>query len=178
MRDRDAGAERLPRETSSGRHRLRAVVASYKPGLEAFTLIAAPEDLMALCAAPADRRVECDPRAQNHLDRLRDDVRRSGLPLPGAIVVAVAGGRMRCECDHLYALELDPCAGDRLIVLEGEERLAELARGERGHCQTFVSAVLWRTALQGADAAVAVADAMAIHGRAAARWACAARVWH
>lgn len=180
MKDWHAGGEPFPRETSAGIHRFRAVVASYKPGWQAFTLIAAPAELLTLCAASDDGRTVQDPRARHHLDSLRDDVRRSRLPLPGAIVVAVSGGRMRCECDHLYALELDRREGDRLIVLDGEETLAELARGERRHCQTFVSAVLWRTALQAADTAVvlAAADAVAAQGRAAARWACATRVWH
>lgn len=175
----ETGTDGQARETASAPHRLRAVVASYRPALQAFTLIVTPGELMALCVAPDDTRDTLDPRARNHLACLHDDVCRGGLALPGAILVAVAGGRLRCECDHLYALELDRRAGDRLIVLDGYERLAELAHGDRSHCQTFVSAVLWRTAVDATSASgMAPADHAAMHGCAAARWASAARVWH
>jgi len=122
---------------------LRAVVAAYRSAVPAYTLIATPAALLALCASGLPPRAASDPRAHAHQQMLRDYVRDSGA-LPGAVVVAVAGGRMRCETDHLYALDLEPHAGDRLILLDGSERLAELARSPWGACQTYVSAVPWQ----------------------------------
>jgi len=143
---------------------LRAVVAAYRSAVPAYTLIATPAALLALCASGLPPRAAADPRAHAHLQMLRDYVRDSGIALPGAVVVAVAGGRMRCETDHLYALDLEPHAGDRLILLDGSERLAELARSPWGACQTYVSAVPWQgcaeslgvapVALDGATAAM------------------------
>ncbi|WP_354685395.1 hypothetical protein [Cupriavidus necator] len=168
-------------------HRLRAVVATYRPTLQAYTLAVSPAELMSLSAIPAEiagkMATFSDPRAHAHLVRLRTEVQASGIALPGAIVVAVSGGRLQCECDHLYTLELQPRHGDRLIVMEGYERLLALAHGERRQCKTLVSAVLWRTALACvADAPMvdtageAVEPAMA--QSCAARWANARRVWH
>lgn len=186
---------------------LRAVVATYRSAVPAYTLIATPAVLQALCEPDLTARAAVDPRARAHREMLRDYVRDCSIALPGAVVVAVAGGRMRCEADHLYVLDLEPEAGDRLIVLDGAERLAELARSPWGACQTYVSAVPW----QGGVAAEAAADApcdgvmaamlaqMRVAGcapamagpqpddgagmaaavrSAAARWANAARVWH
>lgn len=167
-------------------HRLRAVVASYRTALQAYTLAVSPAELMALGAVPANMAQDSDPRAQAHLARLRGEVQASGIALPGAIVLAVSGGSLHCECDHLYTLQLQPCRGDRLIVMEGYERLLALAHGERRHCKTLVSAVMWRTALDSAaqvslaaeadDAAEAIAAAAT--QSCAARWANATRVWH
>ena len=100
--------------------------------------------LQALCEPHLPARAVVDPRARAHREMLRGYVRDSRIALPGAVVVAVAGGRMRCEADHLYVLELEPEAGDRLIVLDGAERTAELARSPWGACQTYVSAVPWQ----------------------------------
>lgn len=172
-------------------HRLRAVVATYRPTLQAYTLAVSPAELMALSALPAQMAggvaggmgAGCDPRAHAHLARLRAEVQASGIALPGAIVVAVSGGSLQCECDHLYTLSLLPRRGDRLIVLDGHERLLALAHGERRLCKTLVSAVLWRTALDVA-AAVPATDAAndtmgaAVAQSCAARWANATRVWH
>ncbi|MFS8977987.1 hypothetical protein PO002_26355 [Cupriavidus necator] len=164
-------------------HRLRAVVATYRPTLQAYTLAVSPAELMALSAMPEEMAAARDPRAHAHFARLRGEVRASGIALPGAIVVAVSGGRMQCECDHLYTLELQPRRGDRLIVMEGYERLLALAHGERRQCKTLVSAVLWRTALD-CIAAAPLADAAsetiepAVAQSCAARWANATRVWH
>ncbi len=165
-----------------GTRRLRAVVATYRTDFPAYTLAVSPAELMALSAMPGDLAAARDPRAHAHLERLREDVHESGIALPGAIVVAVSGGRMHCECDHLYALEMRPQAGDRLIVIDGYERLLALAHGERRDCQTLVSAVLWHTALQPAASACAgaaheAADNAMVQS-AAARWANAARIWH
>ncbi|SPR99551.1 hypothetical protein [Cupriavidus taiwanensis] len=168
-------------------HQLRAVVATYRPTLQAYTLAVSPAELMALCALPAQMAASVgaapDPRVQTHLARLRAEVQRSGIALPGAIVVAVSGGRMQCECDHLFTLTLQPRHGDRLIVIDGYERLLALAHGERRQCKTLVSAVLWRSALEAAaaapadDAANALIDAPVAQS-CAARWANATRVWH
>lgn len=161
-------------------HRLRAVVATYRTALQAYTLMVSPDDLMALSNGPAPAHSARDYRAQAHLDRLRDTVRESGLALPNAIVVAVSGGRMQCECDHLYALELRPQAGDSLIVLDGHAQLAALAGGDRGHIKTLVTAVLCRTSIDLAqpDALAGTeADSAVMHASAAARWAGATRVW-
>ena len=161
-------------------HRLRAVVATYRTALQAYTLMVSPDDLMALSNGPAPAHSARDYRAQAHLDRLRDTVRESGLALPNAIVVAVSGGRMQCECDHLYALELRPQAGDGLIVLDGHAHLAALAGGSRGHIKTLVTAVLCRTSIDTAQtglASGAEADHTVMHASAAARWAGATRVW-
>ena len=165
-----------------GACRLRAVVATYRTDFPAYTLAVSPAALMALSAMPGDLAAVRDPRAHAHLERLRKDVHASGIALPGAIVVAVSGGRMHCECDHLYTLEMRPQAGDRLIVIDGYERLLALAHGERRHCQTLVSAVLWHTAMQPAGSSCAdaarEADGCTMVQSAAARWANAARVWH
>ncbi|QBY50714.1 hypothetical protein [Cupriavidus oxalaticus] len=170
-------------------HRLRAVVASYRTALQAYTLAVSPAELMALGAVPANMAQDSDPRAHAHLARLRGKVQASGIALPGAIVLAVSGGSLHCECDHLYTLQLQPCRGDRLIVMEGYERLLALAHGERRQCKTLVSAVMWRTALDSA-AQVSPADAGELADDAAesiaaaatqscaARWANATRVWH
>ncbi len=168
-------------------HRLRAVVATYRPTLQAYTLAVSPAELMALCALPAQMAASVgatpDPRVQAHLARLRTEVQGSGIALPGAIVVAVSGGSMQCECDHLFMLTLQPRRGDRLIVIDGYERLLALSHGERRQCKTLVSAVLWRTALE--TAAATPADAAAndiidapVAQSCAARWANATRVWH
>jgi hypothetical protein len=171
----------------SAPHRLRAVVATYRPTLQAYTLAVSPAELMALSALPAQMAGSAgaapDPRAHAHLARLRAEVQGSGIALPGAIVVAVSGGRMQCECDHLYTLSLQPRHGDRLIVIEGYERLLGLAHGERRQCKTLVSAVLWRTAPEAGaaapafDAANDMMDAPMAQS-CAARWANATRVWH
>jgi hypothetical protein len=166
----------------SGACRLRAVVATYRPEFPAYTLAVSPAELMALSAMPGDLAAARDPRAHAHLERLREDVHDSGIALPGAIVVAVSGGRMHCECDHLYALEMRPQAGDRLIVIDGYERLLALAHSERRHCQTLVSAVLWHTTMQpvgnACDGAAHEVAGSAMVQSAAARWANAARTWH
>ncbi|KWR74700.1 hypothetical protein [Cupriavidus sp. IDO] len=167
----------------SGPHRLRAVVASYRHARQAYTLAVSPAELLALSDMPGEMAAVRDPRAHAHLSRLRDEVRESGVALPGAIVVAVSGGHMHCECDHLYALELRPQDGDRLIVMDGYDRLLSLAHGERRHCKTLVSAVLWRTAVQSAadmPQPVSLNDTIdgALVQSSAARWANAARVWH
>ncbi|BDB28593.1 hypothetical protein Tamer19_00920 [Cupriavidus sp. TA19] len=174
-------------------HRLRAVVATYRPALQAYTLAVSPAELMALGAVPANMAQgtqASDPRAQAHLARLRGEVQASGIALPGAIVLAVSGGILQCECDHLYTLQLQPCRGDRLIVMEGYERLLALAHGERRQCKTLVSAVMWRTALDNAaqmsladagqltEAEDAAEAAAAATQSCAARWANATRVWH
>ncbi|MBP0623493.1 hypothetical protein [Cupriavidus consociatus] len=172
-------------------HRLRAVVASYRSALQAYTLAVSPAELMALGAVPANIAQVSDPRAQAHLARLRCEVQASGIALPGAIVLAVSGGSLHCECDHLYTLQLQPCRGDRLIVMEGYERLLALAHGERRQFKTLVTAVMWRTALDStaqaslADAGhfaeaddAAAAMAAAATQSCAARWANATRVWH
>ncbi|MGN5479313.1 hypothetical protein ACTMU2_27370 [Cupriavidus basilensis] len=176
---RDAGS--FP--DGRGAHRLRAVVATYRPDFPAYTLAVSPARLMALSARPGDLAAVRDPRAHAHLERLREEVHDRGIALPGAIVVAVSGGRMHCECDHLYALEMRPQAGDRLIVIDGYERLLALAHGERRECQTLVSAVLWHTAKPPAASAACAGGAHEAAGSAmaqsaAARWANAARVWH
>ncbi|AOY95203.1 hypothetical protein BKK79_25770 [Cupriavidus sp. USMAA2-4] len=186
---------------------LRAVVATYRGAVPAYTLIATPAMLQALCEPHLPARAVVDPRARAHREMLRGYVRDSRIALPGAVVVAVAGGRMRCEADHLYVLELEPEAGDRLIVLDGAERLAELARSPWGACQTYVSAVPWQGGVAREAAAAVACDggmaAMLAQVRAAgttpavaapppgddagmaaavrsaaARWANAARVWH
>ncbi|MBF6990464.1 hypothetical protein [Cupriavidus sp. IK-TO18] len=172
-------------------HRLRAVVASYRTALQAYTLAVSPAELMALGAVPANMAQDSDPRAHAHLARLRGKVQASGIALPGAIVLAVSGGSLHCECDHLYTLQLQPCRGDRLIVMDGYERLLALAHGERRQCKTLVSAVMWRTALDSAEQVspadageLAEADdaaesiAAAATQSCAARWANATRVWH
>ncbi len=166
-----------------GTRRLRAVVATYRPDFPAYTLAVSPAELLALSARPGELAAARDPRAHAHLERLREDVHESGIALPGAIVVAVSGGRMHCECDHLYALEMQPQSGDRLIVIDGYERLLALAHSERRHCQTLVSAVLWHTPMRAAGAVCGAAGPEAATGSAlvqsaAARWANAARVWH
>ncbi|TXI79370.1 MAG: hypothetical protein E6Q40_16115 [Cupriavidus sp.] len=159
--------------------RLRALVATYRTPLHAYTLAVSPVELMQWCGGAAPRHSARDYRAQAHLDRLRDAVRTHGLALPNAIVVAVSGGHMQCESDHLYTLELRAHAGDRLIVLEGHERLGQMAAGERGTFKTLVTAVLCRTAIDLETCAPAgtTADAGVIHASAAARWAAAARIW-
>ncbi|MFJ4291597.1 hypothetical protein ACIP1U_17695 [Cupriavidus sp. NPDC089707] len=172
-------------------HRLRAVVASYRTALQAYTLAVSPAELMALGAVPANMAQGSDPRAQAHLARLRGEVQASGVALPGAIVLAVSGGSLHCECDHLYTLQLQPSRGDRLIVMEGYERLLALAHGERRQCKTLVTAVMWRTALdsvaqvslanagQHAEAEDAAETIAAVATQScAARWANAMRVWH
>ena len=161
-------------------HRLRAVVATYRTALQAYTLVVSPDELMALSQGPEPSHSARDYRAQAHLDRLLDSVRGSGLALPNAIVVAVSGGRMQCECDHLYSLEMHPQAGDSLIVLDGYDRLAALGSSGRGNIKTLVTAVLCCTAIDGIEAAAAQAteaDRMLMHTSAAARWAGATRVW-
>ena len=136
-------------EADDGVSRLRAVVATYRSALEgaalqAFTLAVSPAELMRLRGDPAPGAP--DPQ----LVRLRDAVVVGGLALPSAIVVAVAGGRMQCESDHLYRLELRPNAGDALMVLDGHDRLEQLAQGERAHFKTLVTAVLCHTVIEGA----------------------------
>jgi hypothetical protein len=79
------------------------VVATYRTTLQAYTLVVSPDELMSLSRGPEPSHSARDYRAQAHLDRLLNSVRDSGLALPSAIVVAVSGGRMQCECDHLYA---------------------------------------------------------------------------
>lgn len=147
-----------------GACRLRAVVATYRSALQAFTLAVSPAELMRLRGAgesgqpDSQRDSQRDSQLDTQLRRLRDSVMACGLALPSAIVVAVAGGRMQCESDHLYTLDLHPDAGDALIVLEGHARLEQLARGERGDCKTLVTAVLCHTVIGGAmESAVAVA---------------------
>ncbi|MDQ0143058.1 hypothetical protein [Cupriavidus necator] len=171
----------------SAPHRLRAVVATYRPTLQAYTLAVSPAELMVLSALPAQMAAGVgaapDARAHAHLARLRAEVHGSGIALPGAIVVAVSGGRMQCECDHLYTLSLQPRHGDRLIVIDGYERLLALAHGERRECKTLVSAVLWRTALEAAAASPQIDAAndgveAPVAQSCAARLAHAARVWH
>lgn len=161
-------------------HRMRAVVATYRSTLQAYTLVVSANTLMALTDGPEPSHSARDYRAQAHLDRLRDAVHDSGLALPSAIVVAVSGGTLRCECDHLYGLELRPQAGDSLIVLDGYERLAELAASGRGDIKTLVTAVLCSTdvdnAAQHAPAATETECAI-MHVSAAARWAGATRIW-
>ncbi|MWL90714.1 MULTISPECIES: hypothetical protein [unclassified Cupriavidus] len=161
-------------------HRLRAVVATYRTTVQAYTLVVSADELIALTNGPEPAHSARDYRAQAHLDRLRDTVRESGLALPSAIVVAVSGGRMRCECDHLYALELRPGSGDSLIVLDGHERLAALAASGRGDIKTLVTAVLCATSIDGTDhasSAATEAGCAVMHTSAAARWAGATRVW-
>ncbi len=161
-------------------HRMRAVVATYRTALQAYTLVVSGNELMALTSGPEPAHSARDYRAQAHLDRLRDSVRDAGLALPSAIVVAVAGGSMRCECDHLYALELRPQAGDSLIVLDGYDRLAALVESGRGHIKTLVTAVLSSTAIDGAEQRslpTAEAGYAIMHASAAARWAGATRLW-
>ncbi|NYI02159.1 hypothetical protein [Cupriavidus plantarum] len=136
-------------EADDGVCRLRAVVATYRSALEgaalqAFTLAVSPAELMRLRGDPAPGAP--DPQ----LVRLRDAVVVGGLALPSAIVVAVAGGRMQCESDHLYRLEIRPNAGDALMVLDGHDRLEQLAQGERAHFKTLVTAVLCHTVIDGA----------------------------
>lgn len=180
---REPAAPLLAGHDGDAPHRLRAVVATYRPTLQAYTLAVSPAELMTLSAMPAELAAARDPRAHAHLARLRGEVQASGIALPGAIVVAVSGGRLQCECDHLYTLELHPRHGDRLIVMEGYERLLALAHGERRQCKTLVSAVLWRSALVYA-AATPAADVSsetlepAVAQSCAARWANATRVWH
>lgn len=161
-------------------HRLRAVVATYRTTVQAYTLAVSAQSLMALTNGPEPTHSARDYRAQAHLDRLRDTVRDCGLALPSAIVVAVSGGRMRCECDHLYELELCPRSGDSLIVLDGYERLSALVESGRGHIKTLVTAVLCCTAIDSTEQATAIAteaDCAVMHASAAARWAGATRVW-
>lgn len=161
-------------------HRLRAVVATYRTTLQAYTLVVSANELMMLTSGPEPAHSARDYRAQAHLDRLHDAVRSCSLALPSAIVVAVSGGSMRCECDHLYSLELRPQAGDSLIVLDGYERLAALADSGRGHIKTLVTAVLCSTAIDGVAQTAAKAteaDCAMHHASAAARWAGATRVW-
>lgn len=160
-------------------HRLRAVVATYRTMLQAYTLVISANELMALSNGPEPSHSARDYRAQAHLDRLHNTVRDCGLALPNAIVVAVAGGTMRCECDHLYTLDLDTRAGDGLIVLDGYHRLAELADSGRGHIKTLVTAVLCSTGVAEAEAVAPAteADCALMHVSAAARWAGATRVW-
>ncbi len=66
-------------------HRLRAVVATYRPTLQAYTLAVSPAELMALSALPAEMAGgvggTCDPRAHAHLARLRGEVQASGIAL-------------------------------------------------------------------------------------------------
>ncbi|MDT6963789.1 hypothetical protein QTN24_19995 [Cupriavidus sp. SZY C1] len=160
-------------------HRLRAVVATYRTGLQAYTLVVSARELMALSNGPEPTHSARDYRAQAHLDRLHRAVRDCGLALPNAIVVAVAGGVMRCECDHLYSLDLDRKAGDGLIVLDGYDRLTELAQSGRGHIKTLVTAVLCSSNIPDAEqpAVRTEADCAVMHAMAAARWAGATRVW-
>jgi hypothetical protein len=161
-------------------YRLRAVVATYRTALQAYTLVVSPDALMTLSDGPEPSHSGRDYRAQAHLDRLRNTVRACGLALPNAIVVAVSGGRMQCECDHLYTLELRPQAGDSLIVLDGYDRLALLAASGRGNIKTLVTAVLYCTAIDGAEVSSApdtAADRALLQTSAAARWAGATRVW-
>lgn len=160
-------------------HRLRAVVATYRTTLQAYTLVVSADELVALSNGPEPSHSARDYRAQAHLDRLHNAVRDCGLALPSAIVVAVAGGVMRCECDHLYSLELNPQAGDGLIVLDGHDRLAALANTGRGHIKTLVTAVLCSSAIPEAEqpAIRTEADCALMHVMAAARWAGATRVW-
>jgi len=177
-----ATAPQGPASVNNGVHRLRAVVATYRTALQAYTLVVSANELMALSNGPEPAHSARDYRAQAHLDRLRDTVRDCDLALPSAIVVAVAGGAMRCECDHLYSLELRPQAGDSLIVLDGHERLAALAHTGRGDIKTLVTAVLCGATVDGTDAtantsAMTEADCMLMHTSAAARWAGATRVW-
>ncbi|WP_454765726.1 hypothetical protein [Cupriavidus campinensis] len=165
---------------SQGVHRLRAVVATYRTGLQAYTLMVSPDELMTLSNGPQPAHSARDYRAQAHLDRLRDAVRESALALPNAIVVAVSGGSMQCECDHLYTLELRPQAGESLIVLDGHAHLAAQAGSTRGHIKTLVTAVLCRTAMDLVPqraAPGAEPDGVVLHASAAARWAGATRVW-
>jgi len=177
-----AGTAGLLQDGQDSTIRLRAVVATYRAALQCYTLAVTPAELIALGAMSNEAAAARDPRAHAHLARLRDDVHGSGIALPGAIIAAVSGGRLRCECDHLYTLELRPHRGDRLFVMDGHERLLALAHGERRHCKTLVSMVLWRTALESAaatpDAAVDGVDNGARAHSAAARWANAARLWH
>nr|WP_315596277.1 hypothetical protein [uncultured Cupriavidus sp.] len=164
----------------NGMHRLRAVVATYRTALQAYTLVVSANELMALTKGPEPAHSARDYRAQAHLDRLRDSVRESGLALPSAIVVAVAGGTMHCECDHLYTLDLHPQAGDSLIVLDGYDRLTALADSGRGHIKTLVTAVLCSTAIDcigQSQPAATEAECALMHTSAAARWAGATRVW-
>ncbi|WP_019449868.1 hypothetical protein [Cupriavidus sp. BIS7] len=165
-------------------HRLRAVVATYRTALQAYTLVVSPDELMALSNGREPSHSARDYRAQAHLDRLLASVRGSGLALPSAIVVAVSGGRMQCECDHLYTLEMHPQAGDSLIVLDGYDRLAALAESGRGNIKTLVTAVLCCTAIDGTEATSATSatgatgsDHVPMHTSAAARWAGATRIW-
>lgn len=160
-------------------HRLRAVVATYRQTLQAYTLVVSANELMALSNGPEPAHSARDYRAQAHLDRLRHAVRDYGLALPSAIVVAVAGGVMRCECDHLYSLELNPQAGDGLIVLDGYDRVTELAKSGRGQIKTLVTAVLCSSTIPDAEqpATRTEADCAVMHTMAAARWAGATRVW-
>lgn len=159
-------------------HRLRAVVATYRTTLQAYTLVVSADTLMALSTGPEPHSAR-DYRAQAHLDRLHRAVRDCGLALPSAIVVAVAGGTMRCECDHLYSLDLDPRAGDSLIVLDGYDRLVALADSGRGHIKTLVTAVLCSNVTTAAEPPMPAteADCALMHVSAAARWAGATRVW-
>lgn len=157
---RQISAPCVPQRVEDGVCRLRAVVATYRSALQAFTLAVSPAELMRLCGkAEPGQPDSClhsrldpqrDPQRDSQLLRLRDSVMVCGLALPSAIVVAVAGGRMQCESDHLYTLDLRPDAGDALIVLEGQDRLDQLARGERGDCKTLVTAVLCHTVIDGA----------------------------
>ncbi|QET05670.1 hypothetical protein FOB72_27175 [Cupriavidus pauculus] len=153
---RQISAPCVPQRVEDGVCRLRAVVATYRSALQAFTLAVSPAELMRLCGkAEPGQPDSClhsrlDPQRDPQLLRLRDSVMACGLALPSAIVVAVAGGRMQCESDHLYTLDLRPDAGDALIVLEGQDRLEQLARGERGDCKTLVTAVLCHTVIDGA----------------------------
>ncbi|MCA3187418.1 MAG: hypothetical protein INH12_26020 [Cupriavidus sp.] len=160
-------------------HRLRAVVATYRTALQAYTLVVSADTLMALSNGPEPAHSARDYRAQAHLDRLRHAVHDCGLALPSAIVVAVAGGTMRCECDHLYSLDLDPRAGDSLIVLDGYDRLAELVNSGRGQIKTLVTAVLCSNVSTAAEPPTPAteADCAVMHVSAAARWAGATRVW-
>ena len=161
-------------------HRLRAVVATYRTTLQAYTLVVSPDELMSLGRGPEPSHSARDYRAQAHLDRLLNSVRDCGLALPSAIVVAVSGGRMQCECDHLYTLEMHPRDGDHLIVLDGYDRLAALASTGRGNIKTLVTAVLCCTAIDGAaveSQPANEADRAMMHTSAAARWAGAMRVW-
>ncbi|WP_227460517.1 hypothetical protein [Cupriavidus pauculus] len=174
------GAQVQRAANEDGVHRLRAVVATYRTMVQAYTLAVSANELMALTAGPEPTHSARDYRAQAHLDRLRDTVRDCGLALPSAIVLAVSGGQMRCECDHLYELELRPNAGDSLIVLDGYERVAALVESGRGHIKTLVTAVLCCTAFDGTEqpsTMASEADCAMMHASAAARWAGATRVW-
>jgi len=131
----------VAQRVEDGACRLRAVVATYRSALQAFTLAISPAELVRLRGDVASGGT--DPQ----LVRLRDAVMACGLALPSAIVVAVSGGRMQCESDHLYTLDMRPNAGDTLIVLEGHDRLEQLARGERSHFKTLVTAVLCHTVI-------------------------------